>query len=73
MESGRRDRDAKPAAAAGESTPAARKKLSYLEQREWDGIEARILEAEHGYAVVEKVGTAGIEAERLDPRGRSST
>jgi hypothetical protein len=28
----------------------------------------RILEAEEGYAVVEKIGTAGIEAERLDPR-----
>jgi hypothetical protein len=33
----------------------------------------RILEAKQGYAVVEKVGTAGIEAERLDPRDRSST
>jgi hypothetical protein len=28
----------------------------------------RILEAEQGYAVVEKVGTAGAEAARLDPR-----
>lgn len=28
----------------------------------------RILEAEQGYAVVEKVGTAGAEAKRLDPR-----
>lgn len=28
----------------------------------------RILEAEQGYAVVEKVGTAGEVAERLDPR-----
>ncbi len=28
----------------------------------------RILEAEQGYAVVEKVGVAGVEAERLDPR-----
>jgi hypothetical protein len=28
----------------------------------------RILEAEAGYAIVEKVGTAGVEAERLDPR-----
>jgi hypothetical protein len=33
----------------------------------------RILEAEQGYAVVEKVGTAGVEAERLDPRERSGT
>ncbi|GAA3761281.1 ABC-F family ATP-binding cassette domain-containing protein [Terriglobus aquaticus] len=31
-----------PASAA----PAAKKKLSYLEQREWDGIEARIAEAD---------------------------
>jgi hypothetical protein len=30
----------------------------------------RILEAEQGYAVVEKVGAAGVEAERLDPRDR---
>jgi hypothetical protein len=30
-----------------------------------------ILEAEQGYAVVEKVGTAGVEAERLDPRDRA--
>jgi hypothetical protein len=28
----------------------------------------RILEAEAGYAIVEKIGTAGVEAERLDPR-----
>ena len=28
----------------------------------------RILEAKQDYAVVEKVGTAGAEAERLDPR-----
>jgi hypothetical protein len=28
----------------------------------------RILEAEAGYAIVEKVGTAGVEAEHLDPR-----
>ena len=28
----------------------------------------RILEAKQGYAVVEKTGTAGAEAERLDPR-----
>jgi hypothetical protein len=29
----------------------------------------RILEAERGYVVVEKIGTAGFEAERLNPRG----
>ena len=28
----------------------------------------RILDAEQGYAIVEKIGTAGVEAERLDPR-----
>ena len=33
----------------------------------------RVLEAEEGYSVVEKVGTAGLEAERLDPRDRSGT
>jgi hypothetical protein len=33
----------------------------------------RILEAEQGYAVVEKVGTAGEEAERLDPRDHVGT
>lgn len=31
------------------------------------GLE-RIIDAEHGYAVVEKVGTAGKEAARLHPR-----
>jgi hypothetical protein len=32
----------------------------------------RILEAEQGYSVVEKVGTAGGEAVLLDPRDRSA-
>jgi hypothetical protein len=32
----------------------------------------RILEEEAGYAIIEKVGTAGDEAERLDPRGHGS-
>ena len=27
-----------------------------------------VLEAEQGYAIVEKIGTAGVEAARLDPR-----
>jgi hypothetical protein len=31
----------------------------------------RIIEAEHGYAIVEKVGTAGEEAARLHPRSSS--
>jgi hypothetical protein len=33
----------------------------------------RILEAEEGYAVVEKIGTAGGEARRLDPRDPRGT
>lgn len=33
----------------------------------------RIVEAEQGYAAVEKVGTAGVEAERLDPRHHAGT
>jgi hypothetical protein len=28
----------------------------------------RIVEAEHGYAIVEKIGAAGTEAARLNPR-----
>jgi hypothetical protein len=32
----------------------------------------RIVEAENGYAIVEKVGAAGLEAARLDPRARSA-
>ena len=28
----------------------------------------RILDAEQGYVIVEKIGTAGVEAARLDPR-----
>ena len=31
-----------------------------------------IVEAENGYAIVEKVGAAGLEAARLDPRARSA-
>lgn len=33
-----------------------------------DAAQERIVDAERGYAVVEKVGTAGEEAARLDPR-----
>jgi hypothetical protein len=32
----------------------------------------RILEAVDGYSVVEKIGTAGAEAERLDPRAQGA-
>ena len=35
--------------------------------------EERVLEAEQGYAVVEKIGVAGVEAERLDPRAHGAT
>lgn len=38
------EKEARPQAAAPAQT--AKKKLSYLEQREWDGMEERILEAE---------------------------
>ncbi len=37
---------AKPARPQAAAADALRKKLSYIEQREWDGMEARILEAE---------------------------
>jgi hypothetical protein len=33
-----------------------------------EAVHERIIQAEAGYAVVEKVGTAGREAGRLDPR-----
>ena len=39
--------DARPAVAAGgQAAAAAKKKLSYMEQREWDGIDARVAAAE---------------------------
>jgi hypothetical protein len=31
----------------------------------------RIVEAERGYAIIEKIGAAGLEAARLDPRDHS--
>ena len=40
----------KPAAA--KPTPAGKKKLSYLEAREWEGMEARILEAEQALEAI---------------------
>ena len=36
-----------------------------------EAIHERIVEAENGYAIVEKVGAAGEEAARLDPRHTS--
>jgi hypothetical protein len=33
-----------------------------------DGTRERIIDAEQGYAVVEKIGVAGAEAARLHPR-----
>jgi hypothetical protein len=33
-----------------------------------EAVHERIVEAEHGYAIVEKIGPAGAEAARLDPR-----
>jgi hypothetical protein len=35
-----------------------------------EAVHERIVEAEAGYAIVEKVGTAGREASRLHPRRR---
>jgi hypothetical protein len=35
-----------------------------------EAVHERIIEVEAGYAVVEKIGTAGREAARLDPRRR---
>ena len=35
-------------------------------------IHERIVDAEHGYSVVEKISAAGAEAARLDPRRSSS-
>ena len=32
----------------------------------------RIVDAENGYAIVERVGASGLEAARLDPRARSA-
>jgi ABC transport system ATP-binding/permease protein len=44
----------------------AKRKLSYLEQREWDGMEARILEAEHELAARQReLQEAGSEGKRL--------
>jgi hypothetical protein len=40
---------------------------------EEDTPHERIIEAENGYAIVEKVGAVGLEAIRLDSRGRSAT
>jgi len=43
-----------------------KKKLSYLEQREWDGMETRILEAEQDVAVwQEEIQISGSNAKRL--------
>ena len=36
-----------------------------------DATHERIIEAENGYAIVEKIGVAGDEAARLDPRPAS--
>jgi ABC transport system ATP-binding/permease protein len=46
----RTEKAAEPARSA--AAPAARKKLSYLEAREWDQMEARILEAEQALEAI---------------------
>jgi ABC transport system ATP-binding/permease protein len=58
----------KPAAAEAPALvrDAPRKKLSYLEQREWDGMEARILEAEQELALRQgELQAAGSEGKGL--------
>jgi ATP-binding cassette subfamily F protein uup len=46
--------------------PGSKKKLSYIEQREWDGMEQLILQSEHDLAARERaVEQAASDAERL--------
>jgi ATP-binding cassette subfamily F protein uup len=52
--------------ASGESATGTKKKLSYLEQREWDSMEQQILEAEQQLARCEHdVQQSASDAERL--------
>jgi ATP-binding cassette subfamily F protein uup len=44
-------------------TEEPKKKLSYLHQREWDGMEAKILEAEHELAACQRE----LQASASDP------
>ncbi len=49
-----------------ESNTSSKKKLSYIDQREWDGMEQKILEAEQELAVWQReVQDAASDAERL--------
>ena len=45
-------RAAAPANSAPAAPPPARKKLSYLDAREWEGMEERILEAEQALEAI---------------------
>jgi ABC transport system ATP-binding/permease protein len=56
---------AKPAAAAAPK-PAATRRLSYAEQREWDGMEAAILEAEARLAACQAAATDPAVASLAD-------
>lgn len=47
------------------SPPVAKKKLSYMEQREWEGIENRVLEAELASEHAQKEMEAALTG---DPR-----
>jgi ABC transport system ATP-binding/permease protein len=54
----------------GSAPPApeegSKRKLAYLEQREWDGMEAKILEAERGLATWHReLQEAASDAKRL--------
>jgi ATP-binding cassette subfamily F protein uup len=49
-----------------EPAPGSKKKLSYIEQREWDGMEQLILQSEQDLAACERaVEQAASDAERL--------
>ena len=69
-EASQSEQSAQKPAAKGPRQPAPedapRKKLAYLEQREWDGMEAKILEAERELAVWRnELQEAGPDAKRL--------
>ena len=56
----------KAAARTSQSVDEPKKKLSYLQQREWDGMEAKILEAEHELARCQgELQVSASDAERV--------
>jgi ATP-binding cassette subfamily F protein uup len=69
-EAARTEPSAEKEAIKGPSLPAPaegpKKKLAYLDQREWDGMEAKILEAEQELAALEReLEAAASDAERV--------